>query len=466
MTATDARAALVTGAGRGIGRAIALRLAADGAAVVVQDLDEDVAKAVVDEIVAAGGRAVSCAGSVADPQATDAMVEIAEREFGGLDLLVNNAGLTHDGTLHRMSDADWDSVVDVVLRGTFNACRSAARLMRVPRGVAPDHHRKVVNIASINGVYGVAGNANYSASKAGVIGLTKSLAREWGPQHINVNAIAPGYIEGTRLTRAREDGDTMGMPEEIIPVVVSKIPIGRAGTPEDVADLTRVPVLAAVGLPDRTDHRAARRARDHLHRLRGIPWPSTRSCRCREAAALVSDGDVVALQNMATQAAPMALVRELIRQQRRDLTLVALVGGIPVDWLAAAGCLSGFIGAAVSMEQFGLCQQYRKAVEAGTIRVEELSETALNSRLGAGRAQPAVPAHTWTDRHRSHRGRPGQPGGDRRPVRRAAARRVPRARTRCRAGARTPRRPGRQHRLRPVDPLAGPRHHAEGARRR
>lgn len=237
MTAPGARVALVTGAGRGIGRAIARALAAGGAAVVVQDLDEDVAATVVDEVVAAGGRAAAAGGSVADAQATDAMVEVAEREFGGLDVLVNNAGLTHDATLHRMTDADWNLVVDVVLRGTFNACRSAARLLRVPRGVVPSHHRKVVNITSVNGVYGVAGNANYSASKAGVIGLTKSLAREWGPQHINVNAIAPGYIEGTRLTRARGQGDTMGMPEDIIPVVVGKIPIGRAGTPDDVADL-------------------------------------------------------------------------------------------------------------------------------------------------------------------------------------------------------------------------------------
>jgi glutaconate CoA-transferase subunit A len=111
-----------------------------------------------------------------------------------------------------------------------------------------------------------------------------------------------------------------------------------------------------------------------------------------EAVSLVSDGDVVALQNMATQAAPMALVREIIRQERRDLTLVCLVGGMAVDWLSAAGCLSGFIGAAVSMEQFGLCQQYRKAVESGAIRVEELSETALNSRLGAGaRNLPFLP---------------------------------------------------------------------------
>jgi 3-oxoacyl-[acyl-carrier protein] reductase len=238
MTEMHARVALVTGAGRGIGRAIALRLAGDGARVVVQDLDEAVAKSVADEILAAGGAAAVASGSVAEPAATDAMVEVAERQFGGLDLLINNAGLTHDKSLHRMSDADWDLVVDVVLRGTFNACRSAARLMRVGRGEVPPYHRKVVNIASINGIYGVAGNANYSSAKAGVIGLTKSLAREWGPQHINVNAIAPGYIEGTRLTRARTPGDTMGMPGDVIPVVVSKIPIGRAGTPEDVANLT------------------------------------------------------------------------------------------------------------------------------------------------------------------------------------------------------------------------------------
>ena len=111
-----------------------------------------------------------------------------------------------------------------------------------------------------------------------------------------------------------------------------------------------------------------------------------------EAAALVQDGDVVALQNMATQSAPMALVRELIRQERRELTVVALVGGLAIDWLAAAGCLSGFIGAAVSMEQFGLCHQYRKAVESGAIRVEELTETALLSRLGAAaRGLPFLP---------------------------------------------------------------------------
>jgi 3-oxoacyl-[acyl-carrier protein] reductase len=237
MTESGARVALVTGAGRGIGRAIALGLAAGGAHVVVQDLDEEVAKSVVDEVEASGGRAALAVGSVADSEVTDKMVEVAEKQFGGLDILVNNAGLTHDKMLHRMTDEDWDRVCDVVLRGTFNACRSASRLMRVGRGVVPEHHRKVVNIASINGIYGTAGNVNYSAAKAGVIGLTKALAREWGPQHINVNAIAPGYIEGTRLTAVRADGEMMGIPAGMTEGILRSIPIGRAGTPEDVAEL-------------------------------------------------------------------------------------------------------------------------------------------------------------------------------------------------------------------------------------
>ncbi|MFV0463502.1 MAG: SDR family oxidoreductase [Nostocoides sp.] len=236
MAESQSKVALVTGAGRGIGRATAMQLAADGARVVVQDLDEAVAQEVVAEIEAAGGTAAAASGSVADPKATDAMVEVAEG-LGGLDFLVNNAGLTHDRMMHRMTDAEWDLVLDVVLRGTFNTCRSAARLMRVKRGDVPPYHRKVVNIASVSGIYGVAGGSNYSAAKSGVVGLTKSLAREWAPQHINVNAIAPGFIQGTRLTGARGEGESLGLPGHAIPAIVSQIPIGRAGVPQDVADL-------------------------------------------------------------------------------------------------------------------------------------------------------------------------------------------------------------------------------------
>lgn len=234
MAEKDGRVAIVTGAGRGIGRSIALRLAAHGAAVVVNDVD-DVAEKVVAEIEAAGGRAVPVLGSVADAAVTDAMTDVAGDAFGGLDMLVNNAGITRDRMVHRMSDEEWDAVVDVVLRGTFNACRSAARLLRVSSGDGPTHNRKVVNIASINGIYGVAGNTNYSAAKAGVIGLSKALAREWAPQRINVNVVAPGYIAGTRLTGPRDAENRFGIDAGLAERLDRTIPIGRPGAPDDVA---------------------------------------------------------------------------------------------------------------------------------------------------------------------------------------------------------------------------------------
>jgi 3-oxoacyl-[acyl-carrier protein] reductase len=224
----DGRVALVTGSGRGIGKAIAARLAADGASVVVNDVDEDVAREAAARI---DGAAVAV-GSVADPAVTDALVETAEREFGALDLVVNNAGITRDAMVHRMSDDEWNLVLDVSLRGTFNVCRSAARLLRNREAT---HNRKVVNMSSINGIYGVAGNVNYSAAKAGIIGLTKALAREWAHQRINVNAVAPGYIEGTRLTAPREEGDLLGIPGDVVEKIRAMVPIGRPGTPDDVA---------------------------------------------------------------------------------------------------------------------------------------------------------------------------------------------------------------------------------------
>jgi len=151
---------------------------------------------------------------------------IAEIEagLGTLDILVNNAGLTRDAMLHRMTDEQWNVVHDVVLRGTFNTCRSAARLLR--RSDA-SHHRKVINLASIAGVYGAVGTTNYSAAKGGVIALTRALAREWAPSRINVNAIAPGLVTGTRLADA--------MPDGLLDRMVALTPIGRGGRPEDVA---------------------------------------------------------------------------------------------------------------------------------------------------------------------------------------------------------------------------------------
>jgi 3-oxoacyl-[acyl-carrier protein] reductase len=224
----EGRVALVTGGGRGIGRAIAERLAAEGARVLVNDVDEDVAR---EAAAAIPGSAVAV-GSVSDPAVAEQLVASAEHELGGLDVVVNNAGITRDAPLHKMTDEAWDAVVDVSLRGTFNVCRAAARLLRTKDAT---YNRKVVNMASINGIYGVAGNANYSAAKAGVIGLTKALAREWARNRINVNAVAPGYIEGTRLTAARGEGDELGIPPEALAKIQASIPIGRSGQPADVA---------------------------------------------------------------------------------------------------------------------------------------------------------------------------------------------------------------------------------------
>lgn len=231
----DGKVALVTGAGRGIGLAIATRLARDGAAVVVNDLDGDVAEEAVVAITAAGGHATAAPGSVVEPADVAAMLGSAQGAFGGLDILVNNAGITADAMAHNMTDEQWNLVCDVALKGTFNLCRAAFPLLRGSRDNPPAHHRKVVNVASINGIYGIAGNANYSAAKGGVIALTKSLAREWARHRINVNAVAPGYIAGTRLTGARDNDTGLGIPEEIIERIEAQIPIGRAGTPEDVA---------------------------------------------------------------------------------------------------------------------------------------------------------------------------------------------------------------------------------------
>ena len=212
----EGRVALVTGASRGIGRAIALELGRAGAQVVVgYRTGQEEAEAVARE---AGGRAVRA--DVSDPDSAKALVE----EAGDLDVLVNNAGLTRDGVLARMSDEDWRTVLDTNLSSVFYTCRAAARGMMRRRAGA------IVNVSSIVGVHGNWGQTNYAASKAGIIGFTKSLARELGGRNVRANVVAPGYVR-TQLTDV--------LPEGATKLMLENTPLGRLGDPEDVAGAVR-----------------------------------------------------------------------------------------------------------------------------------------------------------------------------------------------------------------------------------
>lgn len=218
-TLTD-KVAIVTGAGQGIGRAIALTLAKEGARVVVNSASEANAKAVADEVTAAGGTAIAAAGDVGTTEFANSLVDRAVKEFGALHLLVNNAGITRDTLVMRMKDEDWDEVLRVNLKSAFLLSRAATRPMMKQRD------GRIVNVTSIVGIIGNAGQANYCAAKAGMIGLTKSLARELASRNILVNAVAPGFIE-TRMTEK--------LPTEIRDKMKSEIPAGRFGTPDDIA---------------------------------------------------------------------------------------------------------------------------------------------------------------------------------------------------------------------------------------
>ncbi|HHT63984.1 MAG: 3-oxoacyl-[acyl-carrier-protein] reductase [Bacillota bacterium] len=220
------RVALVTGGSRGIGKAIAWELVGQGCQVGVNYIDFDQnkeqAEELVAEIIQSGGKAFAVKGNVADPSEADAMVHQVVNHFGRIDILVNNAGITRDTLLVRMKEEDWDAVIDVNLKGTFNCCKSAVKFM------IKQKYGKIVNIASVVGLMGNVGQVNYGASKAGIIGLTKSLARELAGRNINVNAVAPGFIE-TKMTES--------LPESARENLVRQIPLQRLGKPEDVAHL-------------------------------------------------------------------------------------------------------------------------------------------------------------------------------------------------------------------------------------
>ncbi|MBI4880799.1 MAG: 3-oxoacyl-[acyl-carrier-protein] reductase [Planctomycetes bacterium] len=214
------KTALVTGAARGIGRAIALRLAQAGADVALVDLDADMCGPAAESIRELGRRAVALGADVADFAQASAAAERALAELGRLDILVNNAGITRDGLFLRMAEQDFDRVVAVNLKGCFNFCRALARSMTKARS------GRIINVASVIGITGNAGQANYAAAKAGLLGLTKSLAKEFGARNITVNAVAPGFIM-TDMTEA--------LPDEVKEESRKAIPLGRFGTPEDVA---------------------------------------------------------------------------------------------------------------------------------------------------------------------------------------------------------------------------------------
>jgi 3-oxoacyl-[acyl-carrier protein] reductase len=241
MGRLDAKVAIVTGAGRGIGRATAVLFAREGAAVVVNDVDATPAEEVVREIEAAGGRALASAEDTVDLEGARELMARTRETFGGLDILVNNAGITSDRTFHNLDDERWDTVLDVNLRTAFHATLAAMPLMResakqetADKGT-PEHHRKIAFTTSYAALVGNPGQANYTAAKGAVVGLMRTLARELGPFHINVNAVAPGFIE-TRLTAAKGDGDDLGMPEHVRQMALATIALGRTGQPEDVAN--------------------------------------------------------------------------------------------------------------------------------------------------------------------------------------------------------------------------------------
>jgi 3-oxoacyl-[acyl-carrier protein] reductase len=237
----EGQVAVVTGAGRGIGRATAELLAAHGARVVAGDLDDAALKETVEAL---GGNGVAHAGDLTDPRVPGELVARAVEEYGRLDIVVNNAGYTWDGIFHKMSDEQLDAMLDIHLKAPFRLLRAAAPVLReaAKKDAAEGREvfRKVVNVTSIAGTMGNVGQANYSSAKSGLIGLTKTLAKEWGPLKINVNAVAFGFVE-TRLTAATATfahGDRsiqLGIPEKIREQAAARIPVGRGATTADAA---------------------------------------------------------------------------------------------------------------------------------------------------------------------------------------------------------------------------------------
>ncbi len=242
MGRLDDRVAIVTGSGRGIGRATALRLARDGAAVVVNDIDREPAAETVALIEAEGGRAIAVIADTVQLDEAHRLTKAAVDEFGKLDIVVNNAGTTRDKMFHGMTDELFDFVVDANLRTAYHTTLAAMPYLRevakaeIAATGKPAYHRKITFTSSVAALMGNPGQFNYTAAKGALIAVTKTLARELGPFGINVNAVAPGFIE-TRLTQAKTEGDTYGIPEQMRSMSLMLIALGRLGEPEDIANV-------------------------------------------------------------------------------------------------------------------------------------------------------------------------------------------------------------------------------------
>ena len=248
MGMIEGKVALLTGSGRGIGAATAKMFGAEGASVVVSDLDPTPAEETAAAIRAAGGKAIVVAGDVTDPAFPAQLIQATLDSFGGIDIIVNNAGYTWDAVIQNMTDKQWYAMLDVhttapfrILREASQFIREAAKKEQAANGRA--NPRKVVNVTSVSGVYGNAGQSNYSTAKAGVTGLTKTLAKEWGRYNVQVNCVCYGFIE-TRLTAPKESAEKvvregeevqLGVPDQMCQMAPLLIPLGRPGTPEEAA---------------------------------------------------------------------------------------------------------------------------------------------------------------------------------------------------------------------------------------
>lgn len=248
MGMLDGKVAILTGSGRGIGGAAAKQFAAEGASVVVSDLDPNPAEETAAAIRSAGGKAIVVPGDVTDPAFPAQLIKATLDAFGGIDIIVNNAGYTWDAVIQNMTDKQWYAMLDVhttapfrILREASQYIRDAAKKEQAASGRAKP--RKVINVSSVSGVYGNPGQANYSTAKAGITGLTKTLAKEWGRYNVQVNCVCYGFID-TRLTTAKEkaekierDGEeiALGVPDQMRQMGAMLIPLGRPGTPEEAA---------------------------------------------------------------------------------------------------------------------------------------------------------------------------------------------------------------------------------------